>query len=88
MDDFLWQAFITLLVIVDPFMVVPVFIGLTKDDSSEQRHTTAKKACIIAAILLLFFGLAGDKLLDALEYLRLLFELLEGFYFCLQGLKW
>jgi len=46
MSDFLWQSFITLLVIIDPFMVVPVFIGLTHKDSHEQREKTAKKTCI------------------------------------------
>lgn len=87
MDDFLWQAFITLLVIIDPFMVVPVFIGLTKNDSSKQRQATAKKACIIAAVLLLFFGLAGDKLLDALGISQAAFRIAGGLLLLLAGIE-
>jgi multiple antibiotic resistance protein len=87
MHDFLWQAFITLLVIVDPFMVVPVFIGLTKGDSAEQRQNTAKKSCVIAAILLLFFGLAGDKLLNALGISQPAFRIAGGFLLLLAGIE-
>ena len=66
MSDFLWQAFVTLLVIIDPFMIVPVFIALTRNDSSIVREKTARKACLIAVILLVFFAIAGDRLLNVM----------------------
>ena len=87
MQDFLWQAFITLLVIVDPFMVVPVFMGLTKNDTKQQRQNTAKKACVIATILLLFFGIAGDKLLDVLGISQSAFRIAGGFLLLLAGIE-
>ena len=87
MSDFLWQAFVTLLVIIDPFMVVPVFMGLTRNDSSKLREKTAKKACVIATILLVFFGLAGDKLLDMMGISQPAFRIAGGFLLLLAGIE-
>lgn len=87
MSDFLWQAFVTLLVIIDPFMVVPVFIGLTRTDSSAQRERTARKACIIAIILLVFFAIAGDKLLDVMGISQPAFRIAGGFLLFLAGIE-
>jgi multiple antibiotic resistance protein len=87
MSDFLWQAFVTLLVIIDPFMIVPVFISLTRNDSSKLREKTAKKSCIIAAVLLVFFGLAGDKLLDVMGISEPAFRIAGGFLLLLAGIE-
>jgi multiple antibiotic resistance protein len=87
MSDFLWQAFVTLLVIIDPFMIVPVFISLTRNDSSKLREKTAKKACVIAAVLLVFFGLAGDKLLDMMGISQPAFRIAGGFLLLLAGIE-
>lgn len=87
MSDFLWQSFVTLLVIIDPFMIVPVFISLTRNDSSKLREKTAKKACVIAAILLVFFGLAGDKLLDMMGISQSAFRIAGGFLLLLAGIE-
>ncbi len=87
MSDFLWQAFVTLLVIIDPFMVVPVFMGLTRNDSSKHREKTAKKTCIIATILLVFFGLAGDKLLNVMGISQPAFRIAGGFLLLLAGIE-
>ena len=85
MLEFLSQAFVTLLVIIDPFMVVPVFISLTRDDSLLQRAKTAKKACIIGAILLVFFAAAGAKLLSILGISQAAFRIAGGFLLFLAG---
>ena len=87
MSDFLWQAFVTLLVIIDPFMVVPVFISLTRNDSSKLREKTAKKACVIAMILLVFFAIAGDKLLDMMGISQPAFRIAGGFLLLLAGIE-
>jgi multiple antibiotic resistance protein len=87
MSDFLWQAFITLLVIIDPFMVVPVFIGLTRDESPTHREKTARKTCIIATILLVFFGLVGDSLLNVMGISQPAFRIAGGFLLLLAGIE-
>ncbi len=87
MSEFLLQSFITLLIIIDPFVVVPVFISLTRADSSEQRIETAKKACIIAAILLVFFAIAGSKLLVVLGISQAAFRIAGGFLLFLAGIE-
>lgn len=87
MSDFLWQSFVTLLVIIDPFMIVPIFISLTRKDSSEQRQKTAKKTCIIAIILLVFFAIAGDWLLDVMGISQPAFRIAGGFLLLLAGIE-
>lgn len=87
MYDFFLQVFITLIVIVDPFMIVPVFVGLTKNDSDQHRKEAAKKACIIAAILLVFFCLGGDFLLDLLGISQASFRIAGGFLLLLAGIE-
>lgn len=87
MSDFLWQAFVSLLVIIDPFMVVPVFIGLTRTDSPQHREKTARKTCIIATILLVFFGLAGDSLLNMMGISQPAFRIAGGFLLLLAGIE-
>ncbi len=87
MSEFLSQAFVTLLVIIDPFMVVPVFISLTRTDSSLQRERTAKKACIIGAILLVFFAVVGGKLLSLLGISQAAFSIAGGFLLFLAGIE-
>lgn len=76
--DFFWQAFITLLVIIDPFAIVPIFAGLTRNDSHKTRLKIAKRACIIATILLLMFAFAGDKLLDMMNISEPAFRIAGG----------
>lgn len=87
MSDFLWQSFVTLLVIIDPFMIVPVFIGLTRNDSSLKRERIARKTCVIAMILLVFFALAGDYLLDVMGISEPAFRIAGGFLLLLAGIE-
>lgn len=87
MSDFLWQSFVTLLVIIDPFMIVPVFISLTRTDSSLQRERIARKTCVIATILLVFFAVAGDRLLDVMGISEPAFRIAGGFLLLLAGVE-
>ncbi|MDP5370112.1 MAG: MarC family protein [Pseudomonadota bacterium] len=67
MNEFLLQAFVMLLVIINPFAVVPIFVSLTRNDSVSVRRKVAKKACLISITLLLSFAFAGDMLLDLMR---------------------
>lgn len=87
MHEFLWQTFVTLLVVIDPFAVVPVFISLTRNDSKALKIKTAKKACLIGVCLLVSFAFLGDKLLDAMNITEPAFRIAGGFLLLLAGIE-
>lgn len=59
-------AFVTLLVVVDPPGVVPIFVALTKDENPAQRRAILTRAVLIAFGVALFFLLAGRSVLSYL----------------------
>ncbi len=87
MQEFLWQAFVTLFVIIDPFAVVPVFVLLTQKSSPAQKRQIALKSSIIAAILLLGFAFVGDSLLDAMDISEPAFRIAGGFLLLLAAVE-
>ncbi|NBT85139.1 MAG: MarC family protein [Alphaproteobacteria bacterium] len=87
MHEFLWQTFVTLLVVIDPFAVVPVFISLTRNDSTTLKRKTAKKACLIGACLLVSFAFLGDKLLNAMNITEPAFRIAGGFLLLLAAIE-
>ena len=86
MNEFLWQAFVTLLVIIDPFAVVPMFVGLTRNDTVINKRKTALKACVIGTIILLLFAFLGDKLLDIMSISEPAFRIAGGFLLLLAAI--
>jgi multiple antibiotic resistance protein len=64
--EYLTSTFVTLLVIVDPPGLAPIFLGLTVGMTKEARLQVANRASIIAAFVLAFFGLVGAPLLGFL----------------------
>lgn len=87
LHEFLWQAFVTLFVIIDPFAVVPVFVSLTQNSSQTYKRRTALKASVIATILLLSFAFIGDKLLDAMSISEPAFRIAGGFLLLLAAIE-
>lgn len=59
-------AFVTLLVVVDPPGVVPIFVGLTKDETHAHRNAILTRAVLIAFGVALFFLVAGRSVLSYL----------------------
>lgn len=59
-------AFITLLVVVDPPGVVPIYVALTKDERPGDRRAILIRAVLIALGVALFFLVAGRALLSYL----------------------
>jgi multiple antibiotic resistance protein len=59
-------AFVTLLVVVDPPGVVPIFVALTKDEQPAQRRKILARAVLIALGVALFFLIAGRAVLSYL----------------------
>jgi multiple antibiotic resistance protein len=59
-------AFVTLLVVVDPPGVVPIYVALTKDESRSRQRTILLRAVVIAFGVALFFLIAGRAVLSYL----------------------
>lgn len=78
-NTFLWQTFITLFVIINPFAIVPVFIGLTKQRTEKGKLNIANKSCLIGLCLLIVFAFIGDKILDIMGISEPAFRIAGGF---------
>ncbi len=59
-------AFVTLLVVVDPPGVVPIFVALTQDEKPARRRQILTRAVLIAFGVALFFLIAGRAVLSYL----------------------
>lgn len=59
-------AFVTLLVVVDPPGVVPIFVALTRDEDTARRRKILTRAVLIAFGVALFFLVAGRSVLSYL----------------------
>lgn len=66
MRELIVNAFLTLVVVVDPVGVAALFAALTFADSDAQRRRTALKGTALASAILVLFTLAGGPLLHAL----------------------
>jgi multiple antibiotic resistance protein len=59
-------AFVTILVVVDPPGVVPIYVALTKDEQPSHRRAILIRAVLIAFGVALFFLIAGRAVLSYL----------------------
>ncbi len=66
MQEFIFNSFVTLVVVVDPLGLAPIFAALTQGYSAERRRETAIRGTILGSAILFVFALAGDVLLEAL----------------------
>jgi multiple antibiotic resistance protein len=64
--DYAASAFVTLLVVVEPLGLAPIFLAATQGFSDASRKKIAARACLIALAILAGAAIAGDRLLDAL----------------------
>jgi MarC family membrane protein len=72
---FLGEVYVTLLVIVDPPGMVPVFLALTGTMPSKARMKAATQAVLLALGVIVGFAVAGQTLLD---YLHVKLPALQG----------
>lgn len=56
---FALSTFFTLLVVVDPPAVIPVFLAITHDQDEASRRNTARRAALVALVVLLAFATVG-----------------------------
>jgi multiple antibiotic resistance protein len=71
----LGEVYVTLLVIVDPPGMVPVFLALTGTMPSKARMKAATQAVLLALGVIVGFAVAGQTLLD---YLHVQLPALQG----------
>jgi multiple antibiotic resistance protein len=72
---FFGEVFVTLLVIVDPPGMVPVFLALTGTMSTRDRMKAGTQAVLLALGVIVGFAVAGQHLLD---YLHVQLPALQG----------
>ncbi len=68
-------VFVTLLVIVDPPGMVPIYLALTAPLSKRERNKAAWQAVALAGGVIVAFAVAGQKIL---EYLHIDLPALQG----------
>jgi len=56
-------AFITLIVVVDPVGLAPLFVALTQGATTRERRAIGLRACVTGAALLTLFGVFGEAVL-------------------------
>ncbi len=66
MLELAFNSFVTLIVVVDPLGLAPIFAALTKGYSRERKKEAAIRGTVAGAIILFLFALVGDVLLGAL----------------------
>ncbi len=57
------EVFVTILVILDPPGMVPIFIALTGDLPARERHRAGAEAVALAAGVIVTFAVAGQQIL-------------------------
>jgi multiple antibiotic resistance protein len=78
MLDFLLSAFVTLLVVVDPVGLAPIFIGTTHGLPVKARRSVGIRACVIAFAILFGTALFGADLLRRLGISLSAFQIAGG----------
>lgn len=63
--DSLFNAFVALLVTIDPPGLAPLFLVLTRGMTREQRRLVGRRASIVSFLILALFALAGSVILSA-----------------------
>lgn len=87
MLSFYFNAFVNLFIIIDPIVLIPVFLGLTQSETPQQRSQTALKACVISAIVLVAFGFLGKQLLDVMGITDAAFRIAGGLLLMLAAIE-
>ena len=69
------QVFVTLIVIIDPPGVMPIFLSLVSKFAPEQQRRLAWKTASVSLLLIVIFALFGQFILD---YLKISLPALQG----------
>lgn len=83
----IFKVFIILLVIIDPFVSIPIFIALTRDDDKITREKNALLAVLVAGILLVVFLFMGTFLLAIFKIDFNSFQIAGGIILLILGIQ-
>ncbi len=76
--DYFAAAFVTLVVIVEPFGLAPIFLAATRALARGTRASIAARACLFAFLILAGAALIGERLLAALGISLAAFRIAGG----------
>ncbi len=79
-------CFSSLLTVIDPIAVAPIFVSLTKQVDVAARRRAALRACLVALLVLVVFALSGTYLLRMFGITIEAFRIAGGILFVLLGL--
>lgn len=60
------KSLLTLLVVMDPVALVPMYLGVNGSATAETHSRVARRATVVAGIILVLFTLVGGRLLSGL----------------------
>lgn len=72
--------------VVDPIGLVPIFLALTRQDSTEKKEKAARKATTIFFLVVTFFALGGGLIFDVLGVSLAAFKVAGGLLLLLTAL--
>ncbi len=76
--DYFTAAFVTLIVVVEPFGLAPIFLAATRALARESRLGIAARASLFAFLILVGAALIGERLLSALGISMAAFRIAGG----------
>ena len=77
--DSLFNAFVTILVTIDPPGLAPLFLAVTRGMNREERRQVSVRASIIAFAVMALFALAGASILSVFGITLPAFRVAGGF---------
>jgi multiple antibiotic resistance protein len=84
---FMITAFATMIVIIDPFAIGPMFLALTPGMSPAQRRRVAWRGVVIAGLILLVFAAFGEAVLGFIGISMPAFRVAGGILLFLTALE-
>lgn len=77
--DSLFNAFVTLLVTIDPPGLAPIFLAVTRNMNRAERKQVSIRASVIGFVLLAVFAVAGAAILSVFGITLAAFRVAGGF---------
>lgn len=78
---------IRLIIVIDPFTTLMLFLSLTPGVGKKERLAIIRKAAVASALLLMFFGLGGGALLDYMGITIDAMAIAGGFLLAIMGME-
>lgn len=76
-----------LLIIMDPWGNMPLFLSMTPNNSQGERRRMAAQACLASALILSVFALAGEGILQFFQISLPAFQIAGGLIFLIYALQ-